>query len=99
MAAIPHKTKNGVRYETSGSGFHTPSKYGKNDRRAEKDMIEEELFELSEEENEKFRQGVIDDLIERGMEKESAEALVNFAAAAGTLMGQISTEEDNDDSA
>lgn len=45
MAAIPHKTKNGVRYETSGSGFHTPSKYGKNDRRAEKLLIEEELSE------------------------------------------------------
>lgn len=40
MAAIPHKTKFGVRYETSGSGFHAPAKYGKDERRAEKEEIE-----------------------------------------------------------
>lgn len=49
MAAIPHKTKNGVRYETSGSGFHTKNRYGKDERRAEKDEIEAEIEEFSQE--------------------------------------------------
>lgn len=43
MASIPHKTKNGVWHEMSGAGFHTPSKYGKGDRRNEKAEIEAEL--------------------------------------------------------
>lgn len=44
MAAIPHKTKSGVRHEMSGAGFHTPTKYTKKDRLSKKEL--EEMADL-----------------------------------------------------
>lgn len=51
MAVIPHRTKNGVRHEMSGAGFHTPAKYTKQDRLNKKelnDILEEETMETIE---------------------------------------------------
>lgn len=52
MAAIPHRTKTGVRHEMSGAGFHTPAKYTKNDRLNKKelnDILEEEMYDFEDE--------------------------------------------------